>query len=363
MKIAAALLGIVLFGLTISSVLRSLVVPGGTITRMTKVTDQLVGAAFILVTLRVRTYARRNAMLAAQPAAVLFVILGAWALSFLACAALLLYPATSGLPSALEEAGSSLVTLGIIHSPGAYATAVDVVTAFTGMIVVALQIAYLPTLYAAYNHRETEVTLLKAEAGQPAWGPEILRRAAMGNYVADLSDIYHSWERWAAEVAETHTSYPILLRYRSPGNGNSWIVSLLAVLDAASMHLALAPEQAPMQARLCVQAGFQALRDIAQSLRIPFDPDPLPTEPISVTRSDFDAAVTRIRNAGFPIERDGADAFRHFQGWRVNYEQVLYRLCYNVDAVPAPWSGARRWKDATVHFATTPNRTPDNPEG
>ncbi|MDA8117797.1 MAG: hypothetical protein M0000_10560 [Actinomycetota bacterium] len=363
MKIAAAILGIALFGLTVSSVLRSLVVPGGTITRMSKVTDQLVGAVFNLATVRVTSYERRNSVLAAQPAAVLFVILGAWALSFMAGAALLLYPVASGLPAAIEEAGSSLVTLGIVHSPGAYATAVDVVTAFTGMIVVALQIAYLPTLYSAYNQRETEVTLLKAEAGQPAWGPEILRRAAMGNYVADLADVYHSWERWAAEVAETHTSYPILLRYRSPGTSNSWIISLLAVLDAASMHLALAPEQAPMQARLCVQAGFQALRDIAQSLRIPFDPDPLPTEPISVSRSEFDQAVARIRDAGFPIERDGAEAYRHFQGWRINYEQVLYRLCYRVDAVPAPWSGARRWKNATVRFATTPNRTPDNPQG
>ncbi|MDA8263262.1 MAG: hypothetical protein M0Z47_10585 [Actinomycetota bacterium] len=363
MKIAAAILGIALFGVTISSVLKSLVVPGGTITRMTKVTDQLVGGVFTLATSGMRTYERRNLLLAAQPAAVLFVILGAWAMSFLIGASLLIYPVAASVPAAVEEAGSSLVTLGMIHSPGAYATAVDVVTGFTGMIVVALQIAYLPTLYAAYNQRETDVTLLKSEAGQPAWGPEILRRAAMGNYVADLASIYHSWEQWSARVAETHTSYPILLRFRSPGNNNSWIVSLLAVLDSASMHLALAPQEAPMQARLCVQAGFQALRDIAQSLRIPFDPDPLPTQPIAVTRAEFDEAVEKLRLAGFPIERDGAEAFRHFQGWRVNYEHVIHDLCYRVDAVPAPWSGSRRWRNVEVRFATTPNRTPDNPEG
>ncbi|MDA8385274.1 MAG: hypothetical protein M0Z88_03285 [Actinomycetota bacterium] len=363
MKIAAAILGIVLFGVTISSVLRSLVVPGGTITRMTKVTDQLVGGVFKLATAPVGTYDRRNSLLAAQPAAVLFFILGAWAMSFLIGATLLIYPVAASFPAAIEEAGSSLVTLGIIHSPGAYAITVDVITAFTGMIVVALQIAYLPTLYAAYNQRETEVTLLKSEAGQPAWGPEILRRAAMGDYVADLANIYHSWEQWSARVAETHSSYPLLLRFRSPGNNNSWIVSLLAVLDAASMHLALAPQDAPMQARLCVQAGFQALRDVAQALRIPFDPDPLPTQPIAVSQEEFDEAVEKLRLAGFPIERDGPDAFRHFQGWRVNYEHVIHDLCYRVDAVPAPWSGTRRWKNAEVRFATTPNRTPDNPDG
>src|SRR5207244_1611771 len=81
----------------------------------------------------------------------------------------------------------------------------------TGLIIVALQIAYLPTLYAAFNRRETEVTLLAVRAGRPAWGPELLARSRFTITTEELPDFYRRWERWAADVAESHSSYPVLI--------------------------------------------------------------------------------------------------------------------------------------------------------
>src|SRR5947209_2849789 len=126
-----------------------------------------------------------------------------------------------GLPSAMAQAGSSLLTLGYAGPSDAPLTVVDYLAAATGLIVVALQIGYLPTLYSAFNRRETEVTLLSGRAGLPSWGPEILARSRYGFGTEDegavMDAFYLGWERWAADVSESHTNYPVLLRFRSPG--------------------------------------------------------------------------------------------------------------------------------------------------
>lgn len=361
LRIGLAILGALLFVFTVISVLRTLVVPGGNITNMARFSDQFVILLYRLALVSKKSFESRNVALSSQPAAVLFVTLSAWALSFLLASSLLLMPVVSNFGDAIREAGASLLTLGFTSTNQPWATAVDFTAGFTGLIVVALQIAYLPTLYNAYNRRESEVTLLAARAGQPAWGPEVLRRSRIGIVSAELPILYLAWEKWAAEVAESHVSYPNLIRFRSPGIATSWIISLLAVLDAAAMHLALAPSDAPMQARLCIQMGFTALRQIGRSRKVPFNEDPLPTDPIAISKEEFARAVDMLKAVGFPIERNIDDAYKHFAGWRVNYESLAFRLCYQIDAVPAPWSGPRRWKTIDIDFPTITNRTPENP--
>ena len=164
--------------------------------------------------------------------------------------ALLLLPTVHGFPTALREAGSSMFTLGFVYTHGNEPAAIDIVAAATGMIVVALQIAYLPTLYGAFNRRETEVTLLGARAGHPPWGPELLLRTRYGVAVRsdDLPAFYNRWERWAADVAESHSNYPVLVRFRSPHPLDSWLVGLLSVMDSAAMLLGAAPVPGPDRA-------------------------------------------------------------------------------------------------------------------
>ncbi len=144
--------------------------------------------------------------------------------------------------------------------------------ALTGLVTVTLQIAYLPTLYSAFNRRETEIALLNARAGVPSWGPELLARThyALGSgmsTIGTLPDLYEQWERWAADVAESHTTYLPLVRFRSPRPLSSWVTALLAVLDSAALYLALSPEAAPtVQARLCLRSGFQCFNEVARAL-------------------------------------------------------------------------------------------------
>jgi hypothetical protein len=161
--------------------------------------------------------------------------------------------------------------------------------------------------------------------------------------VDTLPALYAQWERWAADVAESHTTYLPLVRFRSPGALSSWVTGLLAVLDSAALYLALSPKSAPaVPARLCLRSGFLCLNRIAQAMgiEVPDEHDP-PTE-ISLSYQDFLVAVARMREVSFLIERDPADAWQDFVGWRANYEQAAYGVAAAVDAAPALWSGPRQ---------------------
>jgi hypothetical protein len=255
---------------------------------------------------------------------------------------------TGGVTSAFTAAGSSLFTLGFAEPRGAAPVIIICAAAATGLVIVTLQIAYLPTLYSAFNRRETEVTLLNARAGVPSWVPELLGRThyALGSGVSTLDtlpDLYARWERWAADVAESHTTYLPLVRFRSPRPLSSWVTALLAMLDSAALFLALSPKSAPVvPARLFLRAGFQCFREIARAIGIEVPDEPEPSGQITLSYQEFLDAIDRMRKVDFPIEREPADAWPDFVGWRLNYEQAAYAIADAVDAVPALWSGPRR---------------------
>jgi hypothetical protein len=300
------------------------------------------------VTKPVTDWVRRDRILATQAAAILVAQLGAWLAIFLAGYTLALWPSQGrSITSALTEAGSSIFTLGFAEPPGTGPSVVVFIAAATGMVVVALQIGYLPTLYNAFNRRETEVTLLNARGGFPAWGPELLARThyALGTGVSTINtlpELYMNWERWAADVAESHSTYLPLVRFRSPLGLSSWVTSLLSVLDSAALILSLAPEEAPtVQARLCLRGGFQCFRRIARAMGFEVPDEANPDAGITLTFEEFLDAVARLNDVGFKISRDPADAWPDFVGWRVNYEQAAYQIAEAIDAVPALWSGPR----------------------
>ncbi len=288
-----------------------------------------------------RNYERKDAILAPiGPLAVLaqlLVWLGLFGLGFV----LMLVTYTHHLDRAIGQVSAATFTLGQARTGGLTNDTITTLAGATGLVVIGLQIAYLPSLYAAFNRREALTTLLTSRAGEPAWGPEILIRHQLVGITDTLPDFYASWEQWAAEVSESHVSYPVLLLFRSPDPWSSWVLSLLSVMDAAAMHLALQPESAPSQARMCLRMGYVTLRRISRSLGWKFDDDPLPDAPIQLSYDEFITAVQLLDDIGFTIERDPEAAWPHFRGWRVNYEDLAYRWANRVVAPVAPWSGRR----------------------
>jgi len=363
-RVLAAVLGGFILLVTASSVLRALVVPRGRAGRLQKWADQLTTRVFQLVTDRLGSYEDRDRVLAAQGPLFLGTLLAEWLLLFLLAFTLLLWPQTQAFGAAVREAGSSLLTLGFQTTNRPWATAVDFCAAAAGLATVGLQIGYLPTIYNAFNRRETEVTLLGSRAGDPPFGPELLARTRVGLQAEnELDDFYRGWERWAADVAESHSNYPALIRFRSPAPYTNWVVAMLAVLDSAALLSALAPTRTPTSARLALRMGFLALRQIADAVGLAYDPDPRPDTPIALTYAEFDEAVQQLADVGFECERDSAEAWPHFVGWRVNYESLAYTICAEVDAVPALWSGPRR-RPTTPFAPIRPSvRTPSAPDG
>ena len=174
-----------------------------------------------------------------------------------------------------------------------------------------------------------------------------------------MPQLYADWELWAAEVTESHTTYPVLLLFRSPEPWFNWIIGLLAVLDAGAMQLALCPTTAPSQTRLCLRMGFTLFNRIARSLGYPVDDDPDPDGEITLTYEEFASAVEKLVLVGFPVERSPEDAWPHFRGWRINYESSAYRLADAFTAPLAPWSGVRRHLPAgVVEPKRPPHRAP-----
>jgi len=359
-----ALVGTAVVLRTWMSVITALVVPRRSRDRVSRAVTQTVDRIYRIATSRTRSYARRDRVLATQAPMSILAQLVVWLVLFYVGFALLIGALDrEGLGHALAQAGSSLLTLGYAGPSDAPLTAVDYVAAATGLVVVALQIGYLPTLYSAFNRRETEVTLLSSRAGTPPWGPEVLARTRFGFGAEDdgavLDEFYLQWERWAADVSESHTNYPVLIRFRSPAKYSSWLVALVAVMDSAALWLALSPSRAPAPAaRLALRMGFLALRSIAETVGLPADHDPDPDGPLRLTYEEYLEGIGRIASTTFLMERTPEEAWPDFRGWRVNYEPVAYALAALLDAVPGPWTGPRRTGDATMPPLRPQNRKP-----
>ncbi len=357
LRIAALLLGVAGTVWTMASVVGALVVPRATTSRLSAWLAGLTRGAFAAMARRQRDYVDRDRTLAYLAPVFLLLRLAVWSSLLILSYALILWPLIRGsFPAALRLSGSSMFTLGFAATRGGPATAVVFAEAATGLVMVALQISYLPTLYAAYNRRERLVTMLESSGGAPAWGPEILARHALIGSLDSLPALYSRWEEWAADVAESHSSYSTLLYFRSPDPLRSWVLGLLAVMDAAALHLALCPLSAPAQARPLLRMGTVCLRAVAEVAEIPFDPDPHPEDPLQLTEREFADAVIRMERAGWVVERTPGGAWPHFRGWRVNYEGIAWALADLVAAPPGPWSGPR---SAVLGASFVPLRPPD----
>jgi len=357
--------GTAFVGFTIGSMINTLIVPRAISSRISYLAWTVTAAIFFSAVVRhLDTYRAKDRVLSLLGPISLLVLLATWLALVLTGYALILWPLIGGdIGEAFQISGSSILTLGFATAPGT-PNAVIFLAAATGLVAVALLIGYLPTIYGAYNRRETLVTMLESRAGEPAWGPEVLARQSFINGLDTLPALYADWERWAADVAESHVSYPWLIHFRSPHPLRSWVTSLLAVMDSAALYHALAPDRAPPETRTCLRMGFTALRDIAEVFRFTYDPDPLPDSPLQLTYQEFLDAIRRLDVAGFPRERTPEEAWTHFRGWRVNYESLAYAIADAVVAVPTLWSGPRTYLSETPMGPIRPSqRSPEHPEG
>lgn len=326
---------------TVGSAVRTVVLPRGVPARMASTVFIAAREVFHLRLRRASTYEDRDRIMAPYAPLSLLLLALTWLVA-VATGYVAMFWAVGVRPlrEAFVASGSSLLTLGFARPPGLAGVALAFSEAVLGLTLVALLIAYLPTLYSSFSRREATVTRLEVRAGSPPWGVEMLERFARIGWLDHLRDEWDRWEVWFVELEETHTSFPSLVFFRSPQPDHSWVTAAGAVLDAASLASSCMLDHDP-RSEVCLRAGYLALRRIADFFGIAYDPQPDPTDRISITRQEFDDAYARILAAGVPVLADRDQCWADFAGWRVNYDTVLLALCSLTMAPLAPWSSDR----------------------
>ena len=343
LRLLVFLLGLAIVARAVFSAIQTFVLPRGANDRLSRFVFEVTFGLFRVLLRKTRTYQQRDRIMAFfAPISLLALIPIYLILIFLGFAGM--YWALGNIESfgqALKVSGSSIVTLGY-SAPG---DLVDGLLMFAeaaiGLIMVAVLIAYLPTMYSAFQRREQAVTLLEVRAGSPPSAIELILRYHRIHGLDRLNVLWVQWEQWFADIEESHTSLAALVFFRSPQPDHSWVTAAGAILDAASLMRSTIDVPRDAQADLCIRAGYLALRRIADFFQIEYNARPQPDDPISLSRAEFDAAYDELARDGVPLIADRDAAWRHFAGWRVNYDAVLLSLAALTMAPYAPWSSDR----------------------
>lgn len=343
LRILIFLLGLGLVLATFFSALSTFVLPRAARSKLNRIVFGLTRRWFELPLHFMRTFEQREALMAYYAPVGLMLLIPTWyVLIALGYAGMYWALGVSDWFFGLRLSGSSLLTLGIVSSDVFIVDLLMFSEATLGLVLVALLMAYLPTMYAAFSRREQAVNLLEVRAGNPPSAVEMLQRFNRIHGLERLNDYWTGWEAWFADVEETHTVLPALVFFRSPRPQNSWIVAAGTVLDAAALTLSAVEIPSSASAQLSIRAGFIALRRIADYFDIAYPANPhYPENPISLTREEFETALGRLAEIGVPLKPDHEQAWRDFAGWRVNYDTVLLALCALTMAPPAPWTSDR----------------------
>lgn len=354
LRIGAALAGAWLVAFTVLTAIRVFVLPRGDNAWLARQIFRVVYNVFLLFAYKADTYRERDAILALFAPVVLLVQPVIY-LSLIVIGYMPIYWALDTRPLSvftLEEAfhlsGSSLLTLGFA-AVGEHALP-EMILSFSqaalGMILVALLIAYLPAIYAGFSQREKLVAMLEVRAGSPPFGETmIIRTYSNQGTVKSLAAMWVRWEEWFAEIEESHTSLAALIFFRSPMPDRHWVTAAGAVLDSAALFDSVVDEPRNIESVLCIRAGYVSLRRIADYFgNVPYDKDPAPTDPISISQEEFNEVYDNLRDSGINVV-DREQAWRNFAGWRVNYDRVLLGLARLTSAPYAPWSSDRTLLD------------------
>jgi hypothetical protein len=341
--VALVVLGAAMVLAVYDSALRTFVLPRGVSNPLTRATFLALRSVFNLFARESKTYESRDRVMALYGPISLFGLVTVWMVIVLTGYALIFRGAiVDTWHDAIELSGSSLFTLGFELPPRGLPGYIVVFTeAATGLGILALLIAYLPTIYGAFSRREREVARLSTLAGTPPSAVELLTRYHRIAWLEHLPELWATWELWFAELGETHTSLAVLTFFRSPSPHRSWVTTAGAVLDAAALAQSTLSVPWSPQAGLCIRSGYLALRDIADYFDVQYDSDPSPTTPISIDRAEFDAAYEELGSEGVPVRPDRDRCWRDFAGWRVNYDAPLLALTAITMAPYAPWSSDR----------------------
>ena len=244
--------------------------------------------------------------------------------------------------SDLYVSGTTIFTLGLgdVTPHSAWARKIIILESGIGLGFLAVVMGYFPVLYSAFSRREVSISLLDARAGSPPTALELLRRHAYEGGDTALSLLLLEWERWSAELLESHISYPLLCYFRSQHNNQSWISALTAVLDTSALLIADVQSQEARQAQLTFAMARHAMIDLSQI----FSLKPVKNSSDRLPPENYERLHTLLYQSGVSVCGDGhcSDRLRDMRALYEGYAEALSDyLCMPLP----PWISDQTQKD------------------
>lgn len=319
--------------------------------RLTRVFYKFTWKNWKFATGLLRSRKRREALLSFYGPLSLLMLVGVWAVGLVLAFGLMQYGAGSavniigsqpGFTMDVYLSGTTFFTLGLgdVVPRTGLARALVVTEAGFGFGFLAAVIGYLPFIYGSFSKREVNISLLDARAGTPPTAGELLRRHAYPGGGEALRLLFKDWEFWAAELMESHLSYPVLAFFRSQHDNQSWIAALTAILDSCALVKVAVPDTCQRQAELTFAIARHAAVDLSQVFK---------TQPRALPHNRLPAEdLKRIRDmfAQHGMNVPGAEEMgERLAELRNMYEPYLFALAEYLGLSMPPWIPPAKGKD------------------
>src|SRR5580700_1379961 len=357
-SIVAAVFGVIIILVVLLDAFETVVLPRR-VTRHFRLTAWFYRRTWIpwrAAARRIKTFSRQQGFLGYFGPLSLITLLVFWATTLILGFALVQFgigeheqlsrePITFG--RLVYHSGQTFFTLGYgdILPTSPLARGLSVIEAGMGFAFLGVVIGYLPVVYGSFSRREIQISMLDARAGSPPTASELLVRLAGSseNPAIDqlvLDGVLQDWERWSAELLESHISYPVLSFFRSQHSNQSWLGALLTMLDVTSLLLTGIEGIHPGQARLTFAMARHAAVDLAQVVNARYDPQ----EAERMTDEDFDALREILAAAGLKL-RSSDEARLKLAKLRSMYEPYLHSTARNLMVALPPWKHPAKMRD------------------
>lgn len=363
MRIAAFVLGTLFSIVIFASIVDAMLISRSTRSRLDRIINAVVLAIAEAPLRLLRTYTSRDRWLSGVAPVSMLIQLTIYAVLFILSLGLMVYGVTDlDVVHSLYQSGSTFTTLGVVEPTNASAAVISFLAAFLGLVVIAIFIGYLLSLYGMYSDRETAMARLSSAAGEPAWGPEILARAAVlkrdprGSFGSTI------WIDWITQIRMNTGVNPVLALFRSTSPHRHWVISLTAIIDAAAIRLAIGSPQTLADDINVVTEGTvtlghlnhasptswgieRDLLDVVQETK----PESLPAQQAGLSEDELEHGFSELVKAGVLVEADRAAAQARFVRIRSHYWADAYALARKHHAIRAPWSGDRQYPQAVCY--------------
>jgi hypothetical protein len=336
MYIVIGLIGLVLIIVVLWDVFETIVLPRRVTRRfrLTRFFYRSVWSPWSMIARRVHRSKKRETFLSIFGPLSLLILLGLWAVTLVFGFALLhwafgshIYTSNgpAGFFTDLYYSGTTIFTLGLgdITPLDSAARTMTVIEAGLGLGLLALVIGYFPVLYQAFSRREVNISMLDARAGTPPTAAELLRRYQEGQSLESLDQFLRDWEVWAADLMESHLSYPVLCFFRSQHDNQSWLAALNTVLDTCSLVMVGIDGIPKWQAQLTFKMARHAVVDISQI----FNTSPVKHDGARLSKNDLATLHLTLLETGVALRDEEGDeeTFEELRAMYEPYTNVLSR--------------------------------------